>query len=59
VYVGESCRYHVELDTGDNLIAKQMNALTRAAYAPGERVTVTFRATDAVIFPDEPEGGLV
>ena len=59
VYVGESCRYHVELDTGDSLIAKQMNAVTRAAHAPGDRVTVTFRPSDAVIFPDEPEGGLV
>jgi ABC-type Fe3+/spermidine/putrescine transport system ATPase subunit len=57
VYVGESCRYHVELDTGDSLIVKQMNATTRAAHAPGDRVTVAFRPTDAVVFPDEPEGG--
>jgi spermidine/putrescine ABC transporter ATP-binding subunit len=56
VYVGESCRYHVELDTGDDLVVKQMNAVTRAAHAPGDRVTVTFRTTDAVVFPDEPEG---
>ena len=57
VYVGESCRYHVELDTGDGLVVKQMNAVTRAAHALGDRVTVAFRPTDAVIFPDDPEGG--
>ncbi len=58
VYVGESCRYHVELDTGDGLVVKQMNVLTReGAHAPGDRVTVVFRPTDAVLFPDEPEGG--
>ena len=55
-YVGESCRYHVELDSGDGLVAKQMN-ITRAAHGPGDRVTIAFRPTDAVVFPDEPEGG--
>ena len=57
VYVGESCRYQVELDTGDVLIVKQMNAVTRVAHAPGDRVTIAFRPIDAVVFPDEPEGG--
>ena len=59
VYVGESRRYHVELDTGDSLVVKQMNAVTRAAHAPGDRVTVAFRPGDAAVFPDEPEGGFV
>ena len=39
------------------VVAKQMNAVTRAAHAPGDRVTVAFRPSDAVVFPDEPEGG--
>jgi ABC-type Fe3+/spermidine/putrescine transport system ATPase subunit len=57
VYVGESCRYHVELDTGDRLVVKQMNSVARSVHAPGDRVTVAFRSTDAVVFPEEPEGG--
>jgi spermidine/putrescine ABC transporter ATP-binding subunit len=57
VYVGESCRYHVELDTGDRLVVKQMNAVARTPPTPGDRVTVAFRSTDAAVFPDEPEGG--
>jgi spermidine/putrescine ABC transporter ATP-binding subunit len=57
VYVGESRRYNVELDTGDLLVAKQMNAGPGAAHAPGDRVTISFRPSDAVVFPEEPEGG--
>jgi spermidine/putrescine ABC transporter ATP-binding subunit len=56
VYVGESCRYHVELDTGDTLIVKQMNAVSRATHAQGDRVTLAFRSADAVVFPEEPQG---
>jgi ABC-type Fe3+/spermidine/putrescine transport system ATPase subunit len=58
VYVGESRRYRVELDTGDLVVVKQMNAATRAAHAVGDRVTIAFRQSDAVVFPEEPEGGL-
>jgi spermidine/putrescine ABC transporter ATP-binding subunit len=58
VYVGESRRYHVELDTGDLFVVKQMNAAAGPAYAPGDRVTIAFRPSDAVIFPEESEGGL-
>jgi spermidine/putrescine ABC transporter ATP-binding subunit len=56
VYVGESYRYHVELDTGDGLVVKQMNADTRAGHVAGGRVTLTFHPTDAVVFPDASEG---
>jgi spermidine/putrescine ABC transporter ATP-binding subunit len=56
VFVGESCRYQVELDTGDRLTVKQMNTLARSAHAPGDRVTVAFRPHDARVFPGEPEG---
>jgi len=57
VFVGESCRYQVELDTGDRFTVKQMNALARSAHAPGDRVTLAFRPHDARVFPEEPEGG--
>ena len=56
VYVGESYRYHIELDTGDGLVVKQMNADTRAGHGAGGRVTLTFHPTDAVVFPDAPQG---
>jgi putative spermidine/putrescine transport system ATP-binding protein len=57
VFAGESCRYQIELDTGDRLIVKQMNSLASSAHAPGDRVTVAFRPHDSLVFPDEPTGG--
>jgi spermidine/putrescine ABC transporter ATP-binding subunit len=58
VYVGESRRYRIELDTGDAVVVKEMNAAARATHAVGERVTIAFRPSDAVVFPEEPEGGV-
>jgi putative spermidine/putrescine transport system ATP-binding protein len=58
VFVGESCRYHVELDTGDRLVVKQMNATPRAPMGPGRRTTLAFRPDDSLVFPTEKTGGV-
>lgn len=53
VFVGDSCRYHAELDTGDRLILKQLNSLGNSALPAGKRVTIGFRPVDARVFPGE------
>jgi ABC-type Fe3+/spermidine/putrescine transport system ATPase subunit len=53
VFVGESRRYHAELDTGDRLILKQLDSLGTSTLAAGGRVTVGFRPIDALVFPGE------
>jgi ABC-type Fe3+/spermidine/putrescine transport system ATPase subunit len=56
VFIGESCRYEAELDTGDRLLLKQLNSPGQAALPAGRRVIIGFRPVDARVFPGEGGG---